>query len=200
MAERPEFKPSRRRSSRHTQIVVPVAADVDRNFGAPSWRRIESTLMLTSRALRRAYDDGRQPTGLNQSEASVSALLGEELSLSQSSVAQRIGMRRAAAGAIIKKLDDLGYVQRAEDPRDRRAMSLVLSDAAQPILARITQIDTEMQRKLRSGLSREERRQLALTLDRIRANLDQISIELARRARAEIPDTGAGAELTEPDP
>ncbi|MGE0304374.1 MAG: MarR family winged helix-turn-helix transcriptional regulator [Acidimicrobiia bacterium] len=134
--------------------------------------------MATSRALRRAYDDALQETGLNQSEASVLALLAEEGSLSQTAVAHRIGMRRAAAGTIVEKLEGLGLVRRSPDPTDGRIRLLSLTDKSRPFVRRILQIDTVLRQQLRSGISRDERKSLAMTLEQIRANLAKLDARL----------------------
>jgi len=147
--------------------IHPAGHELD----APPWRRVESTVMATSRSLRRAYDLRLAPTGLNQSEASVLVLLDEDGPLIQSDVAKRIGMRRAAAGGVIDKLEAMRLLERRPDASDRRVWQLVLLPGATPVVEQIRDIDDQLRTELRDGISKEERRQLARTLEQLRVNL-----------------------------
>ena len=146
---------------------------------APPWRRVESTLLATSRALRRAYDSRLAPVGLNQSEASIVALVDEEGKLSQTEVARRIGMRRAAAGALVDKLEGLGLIVRVPSPSDRRVWHLVVTPEARETIVQIKAIDAQLRRELRAGIPRDERRALAATLEQLRANLARVTDDSA---------------------
>jgi DNA-binding MarR family transcriptional regulator len=141
---------------------------------APPWRRVESTLMATSRKLRVAYDAHLAPTGLNQTEASVVALLAEQGPLTQTDVAQRIGMQRAAAGAIVDKLEASHLVARRADPADRRVWLITLSPAGRRMAARVQRIDEQLRERLREGITHRERQQLARTLEKIRRNTAKV--------------------------
>lgn len=59
---------------------------------APPWRRFESTLMATSKSIRRAYDLFFGEIGLNLSEACLLEYVVEHGPMSQTQVAERIGM------------------------------------------------------------------------------------------------------------
>jgi hypothetical protein len=76
----------------------PVSVSVDHELDAPPWRRFEATLMATSKLLRRAYDTRLADIGLNLSEACLLAYVVEHGPLTQTQVAERIGMGRARPG------------------------------------------------------------------------------------------------------
>ena len=127
--------------------------------------------MATSHGLRKAYDLWLAPTGLNQYEASVLVLLHEDGPLIQSDVARRIGMQRPAAGGVIDRLEAMHLLERRPDPSDRRVWQLVLLPAARPVVAQVREIDEQLRAALRQGISKEQRRQLAATLEQLRVNL-----------------------------
>jgi len=147
---------------------------VRHELDAPPWRRVESTLMSTARAIRLAYDRRFEPLGLNLSQASALAFLHESGPQSQTSLAARLGVGRAAAGALIDALEERGLVERQPEPADRRVWRVAATPAgrqlAEPILAR----DVELRAQLRAGITREERQQLAQLLLRLQSNLDRV--------------------------
>lgn len=131
--------------------------------------------MGASRALRRAYDHRLAPLGLNLSEASVLAFCSERGPLTQTQIADRIGMGRASAGALIDNLERRDLLVRRPDPMDRRVWLVATTPAACPVVAKIAQEDATLRQELRSGISRTERQRLARTLVRLQANLAAIA-------------------------
>jgi len=147
---------------------------------SPPWRRVESTLMATSRALRRAYDLRLAGLDLNLSEANLLAFVAEHGPMTQTQVAERIGMGRASAGQLIDALRQRSLLERRPDPDDRRAWLVALTPRAQPLVERVRVIDRRLRDELREGIDRSERRQLARTLLRLQANLEVV-LEEERR-------------------
>ena len=76
----------------------------DHELDAPPWQRVESTLMSTARAIRRAYEIRLAQLDLNLSQASLLAFLCESGTCTQSRIASRLGMGRAAAGVLDEDL------------------------------------------------------------------------------------------------
>lgn len=141
---------------------------------APPWRRVESTLMATSRAIRRAYDRRLSDTGVNLSEASILVFVHEQGPLTQSRIAERIGLGRAAAGAMIDGLCRRDLLQRRPDLGDRRVWLVVTTAKTPAVVEQIEAIDKRLRDELRAGIGREDRQQLAKTLVRLHANLQAI--------------------------
>jgi DNA-binding MarR family transcriptional regulator len=138
---------------------------------APPWRRVESTLMATARALRQAFDRRFEALGLNLSQASVLAFLQEAGPQSQTSLARMLGIGRAAAGNVIDGLETRGLVERQPDPSDRRVWLVAPTAAGKDLAGPIHELDTVLRTELRAGISRAERQQLAQLLLRLQANL-----------------------------
>ena len=149
-------------------------SDTAHELDAPPWHRVEATLMAVSRAIRRAYDLRLRPTGLNLSEASLLAFLCDQGPMTQSAIAQRIGMGRASAGAVIDGLERRALVTRQSHGDDRRVWMVELTADGVDLVDEVAAIDVALREQLRSGISRADRKQLADTLVRLRGNLDQV--------------------------
>jgi DNA-binding MarR family transcriptional regulator len=157
---------------------------VHHELDAPPWRRFESTLMATSKMIRRAYDSRLEHIGLNLSEACLLALVAEHGPITQSQVAVRIGMGRAPAGTIIDTLNARGLLERHADKSDRRVWLGRASNAGVKLAQQISDVDSVLRLELREGLTREDRQGLADTLMRLQANIDGV----VRRDAASAPE------------
>lgn len=147
---------------------------VHHELDAPPWRRFESTLMATSRMIRRAYDLRLESTQLNLSEACLLAYVVEYGPITQTQVAERIGMGRAPAGTIVDNLSKRGLLVRQPHATDRRVWLLSATRAGLKLAARVAEVEAELRVELRQGLSRPEREQLASTLVRLQENLVRV--------------------------
>lgn len=141
---------------------------------APPWLRVESTIMNTARALRQAYDLRLASIELNLSEASLLAYVNEFGSLTQTRLAERLSLGRAATGSVVDGLQRRGLVDRLPDPCDRRVWLVATTEAGRVLSDRIAEIDRELRAELREGISREERQQLAHLLVRLGTNLARV--------------------------
>jgi DNA-binding MarR family transcriptional regulator len=145
--------------------------NVGHELDAPPWRRFESTLMSTSKSIRRAYDLRFLEIGLNLSEACLLEYVVEHGPITQTQVAERIGMGRAPAGTIVDNLSNRSLLRRTADSTDRRVWLLTATDEGILLANRIAEVDKTLRHELRRGLSQEERELLAKTLLRLQANL-----------------------------
>ena len=138
---------------------------------APPWLRVESTLMATARLIREAYDAALAPIHLNLTTASLLAFAAERDPMTQTALAERLGIGRASAGSAIDRLEARGLVARVADEVDRRVWLVTVTPAGREIADDIAAIDTDVRANLRRGISRQERQQLASLLVRLQANL-----------------------------
>ncbi|HWD95515.1 MAG TPA: MarR family transcriptional regulator [Acidimicrobiales bacterium] len=141
---------------------------------APPWQRFESTLMATSKSIRRAYDVRLSDIGLNLSEACLLEYVFEHGPMTQTQVAERIGMQRASAGTIIDNLSRRKLLKRLHDPADQRVWLLSATSEGQRMAEKIAVVDNALRSELRRNLSSDERGQLADMLIRLQSNLSQI--------------------------
>jgi DNA-binding MarR family transcriptional regulator len=148
-----------------------MAAAPDHELDSPPWQRVESTLMATARAIRRAYEIRLADLDLNLTEASLLAFLLESGSTTQSRLASRLGLGRAATGLVVNSLEKRGLIERRADPDDRRAWLIDLRPEGVRVVRPILEIDEVLRAELRSGISRPERQQLAGLLLRLQTNI-----------------------------
>jgi DNA-binding MarR family transcriptional regulator len=137
---------------------------------------VESTIMATARAIRQAYDKRFEELDLNLSEASLLAFVEESGPLTQTRLAERLGLGRAATGSVIDALETRGVVSREPDPDDRRVWLVTVTAAGKELVAEVTKRDTVLRKELRSGISRDERHQLADLLVRLGHNLAAVLV------------------------
>jgi MarR family transcriptional regulator, transcriptional regulator for hemolysin len=130
--------------------------------------------MATSKSIRRAYDFRLEEIGLNLSEACLLAYVIEHGPLTQTHVAERIGMGRAPAGAIVDNLSKRELLVRLPHETDRRVWLLEATNSGVEVAARIADVDQKLRSELREGLTRTERQQLADTLVRLQSNLARV--------------------------
>ena len=147
---------------------------------APPWLRVESTIMATARAIRQAYDQRFADLGLNLSEASLLAFVEENGPLTQTRLAERLGLGRAATGSVIDSMEKRGWVERQPDPDDRRVWLVTITPAGKELVEEINARDRVFRSELRTGISREDRQHLAGVLVRLQDNLSRIQGEIAR--------------------
>src|SRR5665213_1464075 len=148
--------------------------DVGHELDAPPWRRFESTLMATSKSIRRAYDLLFAEIGLKLSEAWLLEYVVEHGPMSQTQVAERIGMGRAPAGTIVDNLSNRSLLRRTPDATDRRVWLLTATDEGNKLAERIGEVDKDLRTIMRRGLSQVEREVLADILLRVQANLASV--------------------------
>ena len=144
---------------------------------APPWLRVESTIMATARAIRQAYDSRFVQLDLNLSEASLLAYVEEFGPQTQTRLADRLGLGRAATGSIVDGLQKRGCVERHPDAEDRRVWLVTLTATGKELVAEISAIDQVLRKELRCGISRADRHQLADLLVRLGGNLAGVLAE-----------------------
>jgi MarR family transcriptional regulator, transcriptional regulator for hemolysin len=146
-------------------------ASAEPDIGAPPRQTMESLLMATSRAMRRAYDNRLAGVGLKLSEAYLLGHVHTHGPMTQTQLAEWLGIGRAATGAIIDALESKGLVERTASAADRRVWLVAGTAQAVALVEEIIAIDTAVRQQLWTGVSQAERRQLSETLRRLQGNL-----------------------------
>ncbi len=152
---------------------------------ASPWLRVESTLMATARLIREAFDARLEALDLNLTQASLLAYVTEFGATTQTRLADRLGIGRAAIGSVVDRLQHRGLVARHPNPDDRRVWLVDVTDAGRQMAGRIAAVDEQLRGELRHGIGREERQALSWVLTRLQQNL-QSAIAATDAA---LPDT-----------
>jgi MarR family transcriptional regulator, transcriptional regulator for hemolysin len=147
-------------------------AGAGHELDTPPWRRLDGTIMATARAIRKAYDKALSDLSLTLPEASLLAYIAESDPQTQTQLADRLGIGKAALGARIDRLEQMDAIQRRPHPTDRRVWLVHLTENGSDYVAGINDIDRRLREELRRGISRQERQQLTRTLTRLQLNID----------------------------
>ena len=140
-------------------------------LAAPPRRTMESILMATSRAMRRAYDNRLAGLDLKLSEAFLLGHVHTHGPLTQTQLAEGLGIGRAATGSIVDALERKDLVERSAHAGDRRVWLVATTERAGPVVEELAAVDVALREELWRGISRAERRQLSEILLRLQGNL-----------------------------
>ncbi len=143
----------------------------DHELNSPPWIRVESTLMATARAIRQAYDHALAPFDLNLNMASSLAYLAMFGPMTQTVLAERLSIGRAAAGTYIDRLEKRNLVERRADADDRRVWLVSPTETGVELAEKVALIDEQIRTQLRTGIDHTERQALADLLVRLQKNV-----------------------------
>jgi DNA-binding MarR family transcriptional regulator len=142
--------------------VVAVDEIPDRLVAKPSW-------LITQLAVhaRRLVFDGFAAAGARGYHYRVLAALHEFGAMSQADLARRCGMDRSDVVAAVNELAEQGFVQRAQDPEDRRRNIVTLTPPGGRQLRRLDRALDKVQDDLLGPLSSADRQTLTSLLARL---------------------------------
>jgi DNA-binding MarR family transcriptional regulator len=89
--------------------------------------------------------------------------------ISQSLLAERMGLTKQAVQQSLDQLEKLGFVRREPDPVDRRAKYVVLTEAGLIALETRRDAEKEAEKLLRDGLGKKALKQLGKSLKKLSA-------------------------------
>ena len=135
----------------------------DRNFGC--------LLHDTARLLRRDFNRRAQELGLTQTQWQALCVLSHNEGINQASLADLLEVQPITLGRLVDRLQATGWVERRNHPTDRRAITLYLTDKAEPILNEMSKLAEESARFALKGVSETDRQQIMRVLEHIKYNL-----------------------------
>jgi DNA-binding MarR family transcriptional regulator len=128
----------------------------------------------TSYLLGRAADDVKalgehdlEPLGITPREYTVLAVLAERSPLSQTQIADALGLDRTTILKLGASLEQLGLVVRERDPADRRAYAVGLTPEGDRLRRHSYRLLLDCERRFLSRLGPLERKQLHDLLTRL---------------------------------
>jgi DNA-binding MarR family transcriptional regulator len=107
------------------------------------------------------------PAGVTPSEAGVIRIIAREPGMSQSGLAQRLGIGQSRLVALLDRLEDAGLVVRVRRAGDRRVQEVGLTDAGRETAARLRRAAETQEAELTAGLDDADRERLAELLARL---------------------------------
>lgn len=113
---------------------------------------------------RRLAREALAPFGLSPKGFGALAVLVEEGPLSQQRMAERQGIDRTTAVAVVDELERHRAVERRRDPADRRAYALHVTGHGRRLLERARSSEAEAERAFLAPLADAEQRRLKAAL------------------------------------
>jgi DNA-binding MarR family transcriptional regulator len=113
----------------------------------------------------RGWNHFAKSTGLSMPQFSILMQLHHKGPCGMSQVSNRFDITAAAASQLVEKLVQAGYLDRAEDPADRRAKLLTLSAKGEKLIQQGTEERYRWMDDLTSKLSREEQAKVVEALN-----------------------------------
>ena len=174
--------------------VSPMASPAPHALNAPPWQRVETTMMSAARDIRLAYDLCFESLDLNLSQASLIGYVAENGPMNQTQLAAALVLGRAATGTLVDQLEARGLVRRLPDPDDRRVWLVENTAAGAEVAIEVVEVDEQLRKRMRVGITREERQQLAGLLLRMSANAAEAINESKSQSNSNHQDSSETGE------
>ena len=113
----------------------------------------------------RGWSHFAKSTGLSMPQFSILMQLHHKGPCGMSEIGERFDISAAAASQLVDKLVQAGYLERTEDPTDRRAKLLALSDKGKELINQGTEERHRWMDDLTSKLSTEEQAKVVEALN-----------------------------------
>jgi MarR family transcriptional regulator for hemolysin len=137
--------------------------NLERNFGF--------ILHDVARLLRTTYDRRGRDLGLTRSQWWVLTHLFRKDGTTQSELADILELEKPSLGRLLDRLESKGWVRRMEDPKDRRAKRVFLTETAQAPMQVMREVAAGVREDALSGLSTADQDRFVDALLTIKSNL-----------------------------
>ena len=102
----------------------------------------------------------------------VLTVIEQNPGLKQQHVCLAIGIRRANFVTLLDDLEHRGLARRGTSAHDQRARALFLTEKGKALMRKLRRVNGAHEKRIAAGLSREQRRQLIQTLNKIKRSAD----------------------------
>jgi DNA-binding MarR family transcriptional regulator len=128
---------------------------------------------MLNRALRREYDKQLKNFGLTPCQFEVLMILWEEDSILLSELGRRVSRDGPTITGVIDRMEKKLLVKRRRDPRDRRAVRVVLTSKSKGMQEQLAITKKRILGKITKGLSTREITSLEALLVKMMKNLEE---------------------------
>ena len=126
-------------------------------------------LRRSSAAFHADFNKAVEGTGLRQVLFGILSVISINPGVNQSKVGKLLGIKRANMVSLINELIELGLIERADDPDDRRALTLTLTRSGSDVFAAGLKRIRDHEQEMLADLSQGETQLLLELLRRIHA-------------------------------
>ncbi len=144
-----------------------MMSDIERN------RALAFAINDSARAIRKSFNDESRPLGLTQAQCRILIYVNRQPGINQKALADLLEVRPMSLTRQLDALEQAGLLERRADLRDRRALRLYVTAAAEPLLQQIRALGAQVMRKALKGFHEEETAVLLDALQRLKGNLGQ---------------------------
>ena len=127
-----------------------------------------------SRLISTEYNKIMKPLGLTRAQWRVVVHLHRADGLTQSDLADLLDVGKVSVGGLIDRLEHSGWVERRDDPQDRRSNLVFLTKKGRAIEKKMETTGRELTRQTLRNLGSDERTQLVDLLIAVKNNLLEI--------------------------
>lgn len=137
--------------------------EIQHNFG---FLVSDLTRLITSE-----FNDMMAPIELTRSQWRVVVYLHRQDGLSQSELAELLGVGKVTIGGLIDRLEHAGWIKRRDDPKDRRTKRVYLTEKGRAIEKEMMSRGVELTKRMLRTLSKDERTSLIDMLIAVKEDL-----------------------------
>ena len=125
----------------------------------------------TAHALRRAFDRRAATLGVTRAQWKVLFRLTRTPGVRQVELADMLDVEPITLSRIVDRLEEAGHVERVADPADRRAWRLQVTEKAEPLVAKLRELGSELVEEAFAGIERAEIERARQVLAQVRENV-----------------------------
>lgn len=146
--------------------------------GTPS-SQLEFVINDLSRRITRLYNHVYDDAGVSHLQAKALIFLDHEGVQTQTELASRMEMARAAMGALLDRMEAVELIERISSPSDRRIKLIRMTPKARPLIGKINALASRVGPRIRAGTTKSERKAAIELLQKIRENIEREESKLA---------------------
>ena len=121
--------------------------------------------------MRLGFDHGVSLTGMTRAKWTLIVAVARNPGETQRMIASALEMSEVVTGRFIDRLCADGYLERRENPNDRRGYRVYLTPAAKPVLDLLSEVAKGQEKTIFEGLSDDSVAQLDELLDHLARNV-----------------------------
>ncbi len=127
---------------------------------AGPFRSVGFTISTTGYAIGRRFRELLAPLGLEPRDFALLQTVARTEGVSQHAIGERMNVAPSRMVAFVDSLEERGFLERRQNPDDRRARALFLTRRGRRVLERAISVAAEYEQGLTNELSSEQREQL----------------------------------------
>jgi MarR family transcriptional regulator, transcriptional regulator for hemolysin len=135
--------------------------------------RLSFLIHDVSRMRRTAFDQLMRPLGVTRAQWWVLAHLSRNDGMTQRKLADALDVGKASVGTFLEKLEASGFIERRDDPIDKRAKRVYMARAGHQLLKQMTQEENVFNERILHDLSQQDRETMIRTLTCIKRALSE---------------------------